>query len=75
MNLWMTCLIQHYKRMKIRWPTDRLLVVFDIDGTILDTRHVVLDLLKSYDAVHDTNVFKNLGLGDITTHEDQVSGI
>lgn len=75
MNLWMTCLIQHYKRMKNRWPTDRLLVVFDIDGTILDTRHVVLDLLKSYDSVHDTQVFKNLGLGDITTHEDQVSGI
>ena len=75
MNLWMTCLIQHYKRMKDRWPDDRLLVVFDIDGTILDTRHVVLDLLKSYDEVHGTNVFKNLGLVDITTHEDQVECI
>ena len=75
MNLWMTCLIQHYKRMRSRWPIDRLLVVFDIDGTILDTRYVVLDLLKSYDLVHGTNVFRNLGLVDITTHEDQVTGI
>jgi ribulose bisphosphate carboxylase small subunit len=61
--------------MRSRWPIDRLLVVFDIDGTILDTRHVVLDLLKSYDLVHGTNVFRNLGLVDITTHEDQVTGI
>ena len=47
--MWMKKLAQHYEKMRSIYPSDRLIVLFDIDGTILDMRHMVLSVLYSYD--------------------------
>ena len=39
---WMRSLAEHYERTRQGHPTDELCVVFDIDGTILDLRHLVV---------------------------------
>lgn len=72
MNSWMKKLDLHYKKIRSRYPEDRLMILFDIDGTILDMRHMILHVLKSFDRSHGANFFKNLGLGDISVHENQV---
>jgi hypothetical protein len=38
MNDWMRTLADHYTAARRRWPMDELVIVFDIDGTILDMR-------------------------------------
>jgi len=38
---WMRRLAAHYGRFRSEYPEDQLLIVFDIDGTILDMRHMV----------------------------------
>jgi hypothetical protein len=38
MNSWMQRLSQHYDRMRRHYPDDELMILFDIDGTILDSR-------------------------------------
>ncbi len=35
---WMRRLAKHYERVRERYPGERLIVLFDIDGTILDMR-------------------------------------
>ena len=37
---WMEELASHYESARDKYPQDRLMVLFDIDGTILDTRHM-----------------------------------
>lgn len=65
-------LAAHYGRFRAEYPEDRLLVVFDIDGTILDMRHMVRHVLLSFDRAHDTDWFHGLEVGDIDVHENQV---
>jgi hypothetical protein len=65
-------LAQHYDRFRRECPDDRLLIVFDIDGTILDMRHMVREVLLSYDRAHGTDYFFGLEVGDIAVHENQV---
>jgi hypothetical protein len=36
---WMRSLALHLRRMRHAYPDDELVVAFDIDGTIIDTRH------------------------------------
>ena len=36
MTNWMAALAAHHARMRRQYPTDELLILFDIDGTILD---------------------------------------
>jgi hypothetical protein len=43
--------------MRRTHPDDPLLVVFDIDDTILDSRHAVLHVLASFDRHHGTRLF------------------
>ena len=69
---WMERLSHHYESMRSLYPEDRLIVLFDIDGTVLDTRHLVLNVLNAYDAAHGTAHFRNLCLPEITTHENNV---
>ncbi len=47
-------------------------ILFDIDGTILDTRYMILHVLKEFDEVHDSGFFQKLAISDIDVHEDQV---
>lgn len=69
---WMAELVSHYEDMTRRYPQDKLMILFDIDGTILDMRHMILFVLKSFDKEHNTRFFRNLKIADLTIHENQV---
>jgi hypothetical protein len=75
MNRWMNKLADHFKSMRLDYPTDRLMVVFDIDGTILDMRHMILYVLKGFDEQLGTQYFQGLNFKDIDFHEAHVSGL
>jgi len=67
-------LAQHYERMRRSHPGGELVVVFDIDGTILDLRHLVHHVLLGYDRQHHTDWFHGLRADDIDVHENRVEG-
>ena len=62
----------HYEVMRSRYPEEKLIILFDIDGTILDTRYLVLTVLQSYEPAHGTSYFRDLRISEVTTHEDNV---
>lgn len=72
MTTWMRRLSDHYERMRRRFPDDELMILFDIDGTILDSRHMIRHALKSYDREHGTAWFAGLAVEDVTVSETQV---
>ncbi len=72
---WMVSLSEHYQRARQRHPTDQLCIVFDIDGTILDLRYLVVHVLLAYDRCHATDQFRGLVADDITHHEDDVDDV
>jgi hypothetical protein len=63
---WMRDLAFHYEAMRAVHPDDKLIIVFDIDGTIFDVRHIIVSVLKDYDQDHGTRFFTNLVCDDIT---------
>ena len=69
---WMSALAAHYEAMRRRYPDETLLLLFDIDGTILDMRHMSLYILRLYDLTHATSHFGNLTLDDISAYEGQI---
>jgi hypothetical protein len=69
---WMHHLVRHFRDLRAKHPDDSLVVVFDIDGTIIDTRHLVLHTLLRYDRVHGTSHFRTIGVDDIDVHEVDV---
>jgi phosphoglycolate phosphatase-like HAD superfamily hydrolase len=69
---WMRCLADHHARHLAAAADDRLLVVFDIDGTILDMRHMVRHVLAGYDRAHGTHLFDDLRPEDVDVHENHV---
>jgi hypothetical protein len=76
MTSWMKKLAKHYDKIRARHPDDELLILFDIDGTILDMRHMILYVLKAYDREHNTHYFGRLNVaGDVTVHENQVESL
>jgi hypothetical protein len=72
MNNWMKRLAAHYETLRGKYPEDRVLIVFDIDGTILDMRYVVLHVLRAVDRERGTDHFSDLKASDIDVHEDRV---
>ena len=48
------------------------LLLFDIDGTIVDMRYTIFYILKFFDWERKTNIFRNLRIGEIDVHENQV---
>lgn len=70
---WMTELAAHYEKTRRRYPKDRLLLLLDIDGTILDARYMVWRLLQVYDRNHGTRFFQDLNIADIGVHEDHIT--
>jgi len=72
MQNWMRALATHYEAARQKFRNDRLLLLFDIDGTILDMRNTVQHLLKTYDCQYGTAHFRNLQLTDIDFHEDDI---
>lgn len=69
MTNWMAALAAHHARMRRQYPSDELIILFDIDGTILDLRHMIFFLLMRYDREHGTDHFRDLSLTDIDVHE------
>lgn len=70
MTNWMAALAAQHQAMRRKYPHDELMILFDIDGTILDLRHMMLYLLQRYDREHGTEHFRNLALTDIDVHEN-----
>jgi len=68
----MAALAAHYQAMRQQYPTDRLVVIFDIDGTILDLRYMMLYLLRRYDREHGTQHFQSLTLEQLDVHENVI---
>ena len=75
MDTWMKKLAQHYENVRSIYPDDQLIVLFDIDGTILDMRHMVLRVLYSYDQTHGTDYFNGLKVSDIDVHENHMESL
>ena len=73
-NCWMHALAKHWQRMREKYPEEKLAVVFDIDGTIIDTRHTQLYLLQAFDLEYSHRygglLFEHVSLHDITCYEN-----
>lgn len=72
---WMTELSLHYDATRRRYPGDTLIILFDIDGTIIDMRYVVLRVLQDYDRENRTAFFRHLNVSAITVHENKVGDL
>jgi hypothetical protein len=70
---WMRDLAFHYESMRKTYPEDRLLIVFDIDGTILDTRYMIVSILHAYDRENGTRHFRFLCADDAQRRKLKVS--
>ena len=69
---WMRDLASHYNRTRAAHPNDRLIILFDVDGTIVDLRYMMLSLLREYDRIHGASYFREMGLADIDVNENQM---
>src|ERR671930_144071 len=69
---WMWELAVHYERMRRAYPDQELCIVFDIDGTILDLRYLVVHALLAYDREHGTEYFRGLHAEDVMVHENRI---
>jgi hypothetical protein len=69
---WMRSLSTSYRRARRKFPDEHLLLTCDIDGTVIDMRHVILAVLWAYDRAHSTSYFDRLRLSRIKVHENQV---
>lgn len=63
----MLALARHLAHVRSAYPTDRLLVVFEIDGLIVDQRHMVRRRLLDDDRVHGTDHFRGVEVADVDT--------
>ena len=71
----MRVLADQYAAVRSSSPADELCVVFDIDGTILDLRHLVVHVLMSYDRDRGTELFHGLVADDIEVSENQIEAL
>ena len=74
MNHWMQILATHYSRMQDCHDGRPLVILFDIDGTILDMRYMIHNVLKRFDEEHGTDHFGDVTIDDIDFHEEHVTG-
>jgi phosphoglycolate phosphatase-like HAD superfamily hydrolase len=72
---WMHRLVDHYRATLAAHPHDTLAVVFDIDGTIVDTRHLIRHTLLAYDRSHGTDLFRTLDVDEIDVHEIEIDAL
>jgi FMN phosphatase YigB (HAD superfamily) len=72
MKEWMRLLAEKQRTMREAHPKDDLMIVFDIDDTILDLRHMVLNVLQSFDRRQGTCFFQGLTIRDVGTSERSI---
>lgn len=65
-------LAAHYGRVRRAYPDETLVVVFDVDGTIIDTRVLIVHVLREFDRLHQTEFFDGLTFRDVRVHESQI---
>ncbi len=68
----MQALAARYREMCMELRDQPLILLSDIDGTILDMRHMILSVLQSYDRNHKTQYFQRIRAEDITCHENRI---
>lgn len=69
---WMTQLSFYFENCRRHHPEEKLMIVFDIDGTILDMRYMILNVLTAYDRKHQCAYFRDLDISKIKIHENQL---
>lgn len=69
---WMESLAMCYEKVQREYAGEPLLLLTDVDGTIIDMRHLILEVLWAYDREHATKHFERLQLEDIDVHENDV---
>lgn len=73
---WMEHLAHHYtqntSQIKNQNTQQKFMILFDIDGTIIDTRYLVQHTLQAFDLAHGTGFFTGLAIEDINCHEEDV---
>ena len=72
---WMRRFASHYQRMPAEFPSQQLIVLFDMNGTKADLKHMVLRLLREYDPKRSTRHFRSLGLPDIDVNENLIEAL
>ncbi len=72
---WMRTLSDFYAAVREHHAQDDLLVVFDIDGAILDERVQVHHALLSFDREHGTEFFYGLTPEEVTGFESDLEGL
>ncbi len=72
MRTWMKALSEHYEFSRSNFPERRMIIVFDIDGTILDMRYIIRHALKTFDLANGTNYFDALEWSEIDFHEEEI---
>ena len=55
---WMKALATCFDEARRDSPEARLMLLCDIDGTIIDMRYLILHVLHAYDAEHGTRYFE-----------------
>lgn len=73
MKNWMTILARRYEEARRLYPNDKLMILFDIDGTILDMRYMMLYVLRAFDREHATAHFAELDVEELSIHENQLA--
>lgn len=68
---WMTELASHYEKIRDQYPQDRHIILFN--GTILDSRYMVLHVLQAFDEERSTSFFQRLQASDIKVYGNQVN--
>ena len=71
----MRSLADHYQRTRAAYPDDELIALFDVDGTIVDLRPMMLRLLHRYDHERGARYFRGLGLEDFDVTENQIESL
>ena len=66
---WLRALNAHTERLRREYPGDELLILFDVDGTLLDLRWGLLDLLHGYDRERGSELFAGLSTDDLVPDE------
>ena len=72
---WMRDLAFHYEAVRAAYPDQALMIVFDIDGTIVDMRYMILSVFKAYDREYGTQYFTDIHSDDIATPSYDLAAI
>lgn len=73
---WMTQLAKHYDQLREDCAADeQLIVLFDIDGTILDHRYGIYHVLNAFDREMNSNFFDTLDVDDVNVRENSIENL